>query len=138
MVRNGYLPERKILTGVGEVEVRVPKARSRSGSLEPFRSSVAPPYIRRCACLDAAIPWRYLHGVSTGQMRQAVTALVGDEAARGLSANWSVGSNAPGTRSIGSGAIGALMTSGSTSGRTASTARFGAKASGCACWWSLA
>ena len=87
VVRNGHLPDRKILTGVGEVDVRVPKARSRSGSPEPFRSSVVPPYVRRCASLDAAIPWLYLHGVSTGQMRQAVGALVGEEAARGLSAN---------------------------------------------------
>ena len=87
VVRNGHLPERKILTGLGEVDVRVPKARSRSGSPEPFRSSVAPPYVRRCASLDAAIPWLYLYGVSTGQMRQAVAALVGEQAARGLSAN---------------------------------------------------
>ena len=87
VVRNGHLPERKILTGLGEVDVRVPKARSRSGSPEPFRSSVAPPYVRRCASLDAAIPWLSLHGVSTGQMREAVAALVGEQAARGLSAN---------------------------------------------------
>ena len=87
VVRNGHLPERKILTGLGDVEVRVPKARSRSGSPEPFRSLLVPPYVRRCASLDAAIPWLYLHGVSTGQMRQAVAALVGEEAARGLSAN---------------------------------------------------
>ena len=59
VVRNGHLPERKILTGLGEVGVRVPKARSRSGSPEPFRSSVVPPYVRRCASLDAAIPWLY-------------------------------------------------------------------------------
>ena len=32
VVRNGHLPERKILTGLGEVDVRVPKSRSRSGS----------------------------------------------------------------------------------------------------------
>ncbi len=87
VVRNGCLPERKILTGLGEVDVGAPKARSRSGSPEPFHSSVASPYVRRCASLDAAIPWLYLHGVSTGQMRQAVAALVGERAARGLSAN---------------------------------------------------
>ena len=87
VVRNGHLPERKILTGLGEVDVRVPKARSRSGSPEPFRSSVAPPYVRRCASLDAAIPWLSLHGVFTGQMREAVAALAGEQAARGLSAN---------------------------------------------------
>ena len=87
VVRNGHLPERQILTGIGAVDVRVPKARSRSGSQEPFRSSLVPPYVRRSASVDAAVPWLYLHGVSTGQMRAAVSALVGEEAARGLSAN---------------------------------------------------
>ena len=87
VVRNGHLPERQILTGIGAVDVRVPKARSRSGSQEPFRSSLVPPYVRRSASVDAAVPWLYLHGVSTGQMRPAVAALVGEEAARGLSAN---------------------------------------------------
>ena len=87
VVRNGHLPERQILTGIGAVDVRVPKARSRSGAPEPFRSSLVPPYVRRSASVDAAVPWLYLHGVSTGQMRAAVSALVGEEAARGLSAN---------------------------------------------------
>ena len=87
VVRNGHLPRREILTGTGAVEVEVPKLRSRSGSSVPFRSSLVPPYVRRSASLDAAVPWLYLHGVSTGQMRAAVSALVGEEAARGLSAN---------------------------------------------------
>ena len=56
VVRNGHLPERKILTWLGEVGVRMPNARSRCVSLEPFRSSVVPPCVRRCASLDAAIP----------------------------------------------------------------------------------
>ena len=67
VVRNRHLPVRRILTGLGEVEVRVPKAHSGSGSPERFRSSVVPPCVRRCASLDAAIPWLYLHGVSSGQ-----------------------------------------------------------------------
>ena len=87
VVRNGHLPERQILTGIGAVDVRVPKARSRAGSPEPFRSSLVPPYVRRSASVDAAVPWLYLHGVSTGQMRRAVAVLVGAEAAHGLSAN---------------------------------------------------
>ena len=86
-VRNGHLPKRKILSGLGEVDVRVPKARSRWGSPKPFRSSVVAPYLRRCESLDAVIPCLYLHGVSTGQMCQAVSALVGERAGRGLSAN---------------------------------------------------
>ena len=57
VVRNGHLPERKILTGLGEVEVQVPKAHSRSGAAAPFRSCLVPPYVRRCTSLDAAIPW---------------------------------------------------------------------------------
>ena len=69
------------------VEVAEKVGTSISGSPQPFRSSVALPYIRRFASLDAAIPWLCLHGVSTGQMRQAVAALVGEQAARGLSAN---------------------------------------------------
>ena len=87
VVRNGHLPERRILTGIGAVDVRVPKARGRSGTPEPFRSSLVPPYVRRSASVDAATPWLYLHGVSTGKMRRAVAALVGEEAARRLSAN---------------------------------------------------
>ena len=31
VVRNGYLPERTIQTGVGDVEIKVPKVRDRSG-----------------------------------------------------------------------------------------------------------
>lgn len=32
VVRNGYLPERTIMTGVGAVEIQVPKVRDRNGS----------------------------------------------------------------------------------------------------------
>ena len=32
VVRNGYLPEREVQTGIGPVSVRVPRARDRSGS----------------------------------------------------------------------------------------------------------
>ena len=43
VVRNGYLPERTIQTGVGAVEVQVPKVRDRSGSGIKFNSSLLPP-----------------------------------------------------------------------------------------------
>ena len=92
--------------------MRVPKVRSRSGSPQPFRSSVAPLYVRRCASLDAAIPWLYLHGVSTGQMRQAVAALVGEQAVRGLSANVVSRLKRRWTKSTRSGAASAWTTSG--------------------------
>jgi putative transposase len=86
VVRSGFHPEREILTGIGKVKVRVPKIRSREGEPESFQSLVVPPYIRRTATLDAAIPWLYLKGISSGQMQSALEAIVGPEA-RGLSAN---------------------------------------------------
>ena len=57
MVRSGYHPEREIVTGVGKVNVSVPKIRNRAGEPESFLSMVVPPYIRRTATLNAAIPW---------------------------------------------------------------------------------
>jgi putative transposase len=86
VVRNGYHPEREILTGIGKVAVKVPKVRSREGQPVSFQSSLVPPYIRKTATLEAAIPWLYLKGISTGQMQGALEALVGPEA-KGLSAN---------------------------------------------------
>jgi transposase-like protein len=55
VVRSGHHPEREILTGIGKVNVTVPKIRSREGEPESFQSLVVPPYIRRTATLDAAI-----------------------------------------------------------------------------------
>jgi putative transposase len=47
VVRNGYLPERSIQTGLGAIEVKVPKVRDRSGSGIKFNSSLVPPYLKR-------------------------------------------------------------------------------------------
>jgi transposase-like protein len=84
VVRNGYLPERAILTGLGPVPVRVPKVRDRSGSGIKFNSALAPPYVRKAKSVAAALPWLYLKGVSTGDMQEALSVLVGEDA-KGLS-----------------------------------------------------
>lgn len=86
VVRNGYLPEREVLTGVGPVQVKVPKVRSRTGEPAVFRSALVPPYVRRARSLDAALPWLYLKGVSAGQMSEALEVLVGPDA-KGLSSS---------------------------------------------------
>jgi transposase-like protein len=86
LVRNGYLPAREILTTVGPVEVRVPKVRDRSGAGVKFNSALVPPYVRRSKTIGAALPWLYLKGISTGDMREALAVLVGEQA-RGLSPN---------------------------------------------------
>jgi transposase-like protein len=86
VVRNGYLPERQVLTAIGPVEVRVPKVRDRSGGGVKFNSALVPPFVRRSQRVSAALPWLYLKGISTGDMREALTVLVGDQA-KGLSPN---------------------------------------------------
>jgi putative transposase len=86
VVRNGYLPERDVLTAAGPVSVKVPKVRDRSGMGVKFHSSVVPPYVRKSPRVSAALPWLYLKGVSTGDMSEALAVLLGDEA-KGLSAN---------------------------------------------------
>ena len=86
VVRNGYLPERELQTGIGPVTVKVPKVRSRTGEPVTFRSALVPPYVRKTRSLEAALPWLYLKGVSTGEMEEALKVLVGPDA-KGLSAS---------------------------------------------------
>jgi len=90
VVRNGFLPEREILTGAGALHVRQPRARDRRDvevdEKIRFTSSILPPYLRRSKNLDELIPWLYLRGISTGGFSDALEALVGPDA-NGLSAN---------------------------------------------------
>ena len=86
VVRNGYLPERPLQTGIGPVTVKVPKVRAKTGEPVTFRSALVPPYVRKTRTLEAALPWLYLKGVSSGEMGEALQVLVGPEA-QGLSAS---------------------------------------------------
>jgi putative transposase len=51
-----------------------------------FRSALVPPYVRRTKTLEAALPWLYLKGISSGEMAPALKVLLGPDAV-GLSAN---------------------------------------------------
>jgi len=90
VVRNGYLPEREIQTGIGPVAVKVPRARDRQPDHESgpirFTSSLLPPYLRKTKSMEELIPWLYLKGISTGDFSEALVALVGKDAP-GLSAS---------------------------------------------------
>ena len=86
VVRNGYLPEHTVQTGIGNVEIKVPKVRDRSGSGVRFNSALLPPYLKRARSVEELLPWLYLKGVSTGDYQDALAALLGDQA-KGLSAN---------------------------------------------------
>jgi len=87
VVRNGFLPEREITTGVGPVQVKQPRVRDRRAAdeAEPFSSKILPPYLRKTKSIEELIPWLYLKGVSTGDFSEALKALVGPNAP-GLSA----------------------------------------------------
>ncbi len=80
VVRNGSHPAREIQTGVGPVTVEIPKIRSKTGKPVSFRSALVPPYVRKTKTLQAAIPWLYLKGISTGEMGTALKGLLGANA----------------------------------------------------------
>jgi transposase-like protein len=86
VVRNGHLPERTVQTGIGDVSVKVPKVRDRSGGGARFNSALLPPYLKRARSVEELIPWLYLKGISTGDYQEALGALLGEKA-KGLSAN---------------------------------------------------
>jgi putative transposase len=87
VVRNGYLPERNITTGLGDMQVRQPRVHDRrpTGEKEKFTSKILPPYLRKTKSIEDLIPWLYLKGISTGDFPDALAALLGPDAA-GLSA----------------------------------------------------
>ena len=86
VVRNGHLPERDLQTSLGPIPVRIPKVRAKTGEPITFHSALVPPYIRKTRTLEAALPWLYLKGISTGEMSSALEVLVGSQA-KGLSAS---------------------------------------------------
>ncbi len=85
VVRNGYLPERTIQTGLGDIEVSVPKTRDRSQTGLKFNSTLVPPYLKRTKSIEEFLPWLYLRGISTGDFSESLKHLLGEGAA-GLSA----------------------------------------------------
>jgi putative transposase len=88
VVRNGHLPERTLVTGVGPVTVKQPRVLDRriDDEAEPFSSKILPPYLRKTKSIEELIPWLYLKGISTGDFSEALAALVGPQA-KGLSAS---------------------------------------------------
>uniref|UniRef100_UPI003BEEFA98 IS256 family transposase n=1 Tax=Burkholderia arboris TaxID=488730 RepID=UPI003BEEFA98 len=86
IVRNGYLPECEIVTAAGPVMVQVPKVRDRSGSGMKFNLAIVPPNVRKSPRVSSSLPWLYLRGISTGDMSEALSSLLGEQA-KGLSAN---------------------------------------------------
>jgi len=83
VVRNGKARARKVTLGVGMVEIEAPRVNDRREGRR-FRSQILPPYMRRSPQLEEVLPALYLRGLSTGDFREALAALLGPQAA-GLS-----------------------------------------------------
>ena len=67
IVRNGHLPEREIQTGIGPVEVKVPRVRDRKTNSDnkiTFHPSWFPKYMRRTRSIESLLPLLYLKGMN--------------------------------------------------------------------------
>jgi putative transposase len=88
VVRNGYMPERDLVTGIGSLSFRQPRVDDRKLAElgeERFSSRILPRYLRRVPSVDNLIPVLYLKGISTGDFSEALEAILGPQAP-GLSA----------------------------------------------------
>jgi len=81
--RNGYMPERDILTGIGPIRVKQPRVDDRkldNHDMERFSSNILPRYLRRIPSIDNLIPALYLKGISTNDFGTALSAILGEGA----------------------------------------------------------
>ena len=75
VVRHGQHRERKIVTGAGQIEVRVPRVDDRvlEAQDEPrFISRLVPTHLRKTKNMEELLPVMYLKGISTGDFHEAV------------------------------------------------------------------
>jgi putative transposase len=88
VTKNGYMPQRDIVTGMGPMPIKQPRIDDRNlkgYSHERFTSNILPRYLRRIPSIDNLIPALYLKGISTNDFPAALSAILGQGAA-GLSA----------------------------------------------------
>jgi len=86
VVKHGHGPERAIQTGIGALDIQRPKVRDRADDTAGedrvrFTSNILPKWARRSRSLDALLPVLYLRGISTGDFQEALSALLGSDAA---------------------------------------------------------
>ncbi len=84
VVRNGKAQPRQVTLGSGTVEIAAPRVNDRrhgpDGERQRFTSKILPPYMRRSPKVSEVLPVLYLRGLSTGDFREALPMLLGEEA----------------------------------------------------------
>ena len=87
VTRNGYMPERDIVSGAGKLKIKRPRVDDRTlPENQRFTSKILPKYLRRTPSIDNLLPTLYLKGISTNDFSSALSAILG-EGAKGLSAS---------------------------------------------------
>ncbi|HLK80786.1 MAG TPA: transposase [Xanthobacteraceae bacterium] len=80
VVHNGRAASRKLTLGAGTVEVQAPRVddrrRDEQGKRRRFTSQILPPYMRRSSKVAEVLPILYLRGLSTGDFRPFLNALL--------------------------------------------------------------
>jgi len=88
--RNGYAPEREILSGIGPIKIKRPRVDDRKlrkiKNQTGFSSAILPPFLRRVPSIDNLLPILYLKGISTGDFPTALRAILGPNV-KNISAN---------------------------------------------------
>jgi len=87
VVRNGFGKERSLTMGAGTVKLKAPRVNDKrvvDSERQRYVSRILPPYLRRSRNVSEVLPLLYLRGLSTGDFREALPVLLGEEAA-GLS-----------------------------------------------------
>jgi transposase-like protein len=88
VVRHGKAKERTVVCGAGAIAVKAPRVNDKrvddEGHRHKFTSKILPPYMRKSPKIAEVLPVLYLRGLSTGDFREALPVLLGDDAA-GLS-----------------------------------------------------
>jgi transposase-like protein len=88
VTKNGYMPEREIVTGMGPLPIKQPRIDDRGlngYTGQRFTSNILPRYLRRMPSIDNLIPVLYLKGISTNDFPTALSSILGKGVA-GLSA----------------------------------------------------
>jgi len=89
IVKNGYMRQRDIVTGMGPLTIKQPRVDDRSlcgySDFKRFTSNILPRYMRRIPSVDNLLPVLYLKGISTNDFPTALSSILG-KGASGLSA----------------------------------------------------